>query len=137
MSRLLVTSSSAASLINEEAAVTTTTTTTTATTTTSKSEQITLENTQATDSPIEATTITTPPTASIATTLATKTQEQKPSQIVQVSLSVQLFKPEKLYPTPSMADNLPFDVEFDLRLVGCELINTAGRLLKLPQVIQY
>lgn len=32
-----------------------------------------------------------------------------------------------------MNDSLPFDVEFDLRLVGCELIQTSGRLLKLPQ----
>jgi len=32
-----------------------------------------------------------------------------------------------------MADQLPFDTEFDLRLVGCELIQTSGRLLKLPQ----
>lgn len=32
-----------------------------------------------------------------------------------------------------MADSLPFEVEFDLRLVGCELIQTTGRLLKLPQ----
>lgn len=53
--------------------------------------------------------------------------------LVHVSLAIQLFEPEKLYPTPSMADDLAFETEFDLRLVGCELIQTAGRLLKLPQ----
>ena len=64
----------------------------------------------------ESTTITTPP-----------------QPIVNVSLEIQLLSADKLYPTPSMADNLPFEIEFDLRLVGCELIQTAGRLLKLPQ----
>jgi hypothetical protein len=63
-----------------------------------------------------------------------KPSAQQQQQIVRVSLDVQLFKPEKLYPTPSMSDNLPFEIEFDLRLTGCELIQTAGRLLKLPQV---
>lgn len=53
--------------------------------------------------------------------------------IVRVSLDIQLFTADKLYPTPSMADKLPFETEFDLRLVGCELIQTAGRLLKLSQ----
>jgi hypothetical protein len=52
----------------------------------------------------------------------------------EVSLSVPLMKNEQLYPTPSMKDNLSYEVEFDLRLIGCELIQTAGRLLRLPQV---
>jgi hypothetical protein len=56
-----------------------------------------------------------------------------PPPIVHVSLEIPLFTHEKLYPTPSMSDHLPFEVEFDLRVVGCELIQTAGRLLKLPQ----
>ncbi len=55
--------------------------------------------------------------------------------IFKISLEIPVMTPEKLYPTPSMADSLPYDVEFDLRLVGCELIQTAGQLLKLPQVI--
>ena len=43
---------------------------------------------------------------------------------------------DKLYPhpTPSMLEGLPYDVEYDLRLIGCELIQTACLLLKLPQV---
>ena len=53
---------------------------------------------------------------------------------LKISLNMELLPQEKLYPTPSMLDNLPFDVEFDLRLTGCELIQTSGRLLKLPQV---
>ena len=57
-----------------------------------------------------------------------------PAPIVQVSLAIPTLTADKLYPTPSMADHLAFDVEFDLRLVGCELIQTAGRLLQMPQV---
>jgi hypothetical protein len=57
-----------------------------------------------------------------------------PWSIQKVSLEIPLMKPEQLYPTPSMSDNLSYDVEFDLRLIGCELIQTGGRLLKLSQV---
>lgn len=56
------------------------------------------------------------------------------TQVLQnVSLEVPLMTNEQLYPTPSMKDKISYDVEFDLRLTGCELIQTAGRLLKLPQ----
>ena len=80
-----------------------------------------------------------PTTANMTTTLTNsdatdQTSLITPQTICKVSLDFQLIKPDKLYPTPSMRDNLPFEVEFDLRLVGCELIQTAGRLLKLPQV---
>ena len=57
-----------------------------------------------------------------------------PPPLLQISLDVPLMKPEQLYPTPSMKDNIDFSEEFDLRLTGCELIQTAGRLHKLPQV---
>lgn len=36
--------------------------------------------------------------------------------------------------TPSKADGLDSETEIDLRILGCELIQTAGILLKLPQV---
>ncbi|XP_013411114.1 cyclin-L1 [Lingula anatina] len=45
-----------------------------------------------------------------------------------------LIPPEKLSPTPSMSDGLDHEAETDLRILGCELIQTAGILLKLPQV---
>lgn len=41
---------------------------------------------------------------------------------------------DRLYPTPSMTDNLTYDQECDLRIYGCELIQTSGELLDLPQV---
>ncbi|CAH0718006.1 unnamed protein product, partial [Brenthis ino] len=36
--------------------------------------------------------------------------------------------------TPSQADGLDIETETDLRILGCEMIQTAGILLKLPQV---
>lgn len=36
--------------------------------------------------------------------------------------------------TPSQSDGLDIETETDLRILGCELIQTAGILLKLPQV---
>ncbi len=41
---------------------------------------------------------------------------------------------EKISTTPSLHDGLDLDTETDLRILGCELIQTAGILLKLPQV---
>ncbi|XP_046579474.1 cyclin-L1-like isoform X1 [Haliotis rubra] len=45
-----------------------------------------------------------------------------------------LVQSEKLSETPSMQDGLDFETETDLRILGCELIQTSGILLKLPQV---
>lgn len=42
----------------------------------------------------------------------------------------------KLEETPSSQDGLDKETEMDLRILGCELIQTAGILLKLPQVCQ-
>jgi hypothetical protein len=55
---------------------------------------------------------------------------------VVLTLSNVLLPSDKLYPnpTPSMNEGLPYDIEYDLRLIGCELIQTACLLLKLPQV---
>lgn len=64
----------------------------------------------------------------------TTTTSTAPPINLKISLKMELLPNEKLYPTPSMQDGLLFEDEFDLRLIGCELIQTAGRLLKLPQV---
>ncbi|XP_072333947.1 cyclin-L1-like isoform X2 [Scyliorhinus torazame] len=45
-----------------------------------------------------------------------------------------LISEEKLFLTASVSDGLDLEVETDLRIVGCELIQAAGILLKLPQV---
>ncbi len=41
---------------------------------------------------------------------------------------------ERLRNTPSSKDGCSHDLEVDLRIVGCEYIQTAGVLLRLPQV---
>lgn len=46
-----------------------------------------------------------------------------------------LIPDAKLDETPSSQDGLDKETEMDLRILGCELIQTAGILLKLPQVI--
>ena len=76
----------------------------------------------------------TPAIKSTASTLGAGKEMSEPPVPVVVSLDIPLLSPEKLYPTPSIVDGLPYEVEFDLRLTGCELIQTTGRLLKLPQV---
>lgn len=58
----------------------------------------------------------------------------KPYGKIALSLTNCLLPEEKLNPTPSMIDGLDAEVETDLRIIGCELIQTAGILLKLPQV---
>ena len=42
--------------------------------------------------------------------------------------------PLHIPPTPSSFDNIPHDLETELRIYGCELIQKAGYLLKIPQV---
>lgn len=41
---------------------------------------------------------------------------------------------ERLHMTPSMKEGLPPRTEYNLRILGCELLQHAGVLLKLPQV---
>ena len=51
-----------------------------------------------------------------------------------ITLENVLLPDEKRSPTPSILDGLDSDTETDLRILGCELIQTSGILLKLPQV---
>lgn len=53
---------------------------------------------------------------------------------VLISLENCLIPEEKCSLTASMLDGLGNDTETDLRCVGCELIQSAGILLRLPQV---
>lgn len=59
---------------------------------------------------------------------------KKPYGKIILTLENCLLLPEKLEKTPSEQDGLDKETEFDLRILGCELIQTAGILLKLPQV---
>ncbi|KXJ74424.1 hypothetical protein RP20_CCG013728 [Aedes albopictus] len=74
-------------------------------------------------------------TASAAAAAGSQTQQQQRSygKIV-LTLENCLLPEPKLELTPSQADGLDRETEIDLRILGCELIQTAGILLKLPQV---
>lgn len=60
----------------------------------------------------------------------------KKQRIRRVVLNLEncILTEDRLNNTPSMQDGLDREVETDLRFVGCELIQNAGILLKLPQV---
>ncbi|XP_046891482.1 cyclin-L1a isoform X3 [Hypomesus transpacificus] len=53
---------------------------------------------------------------------------------VYLTIDNSLIPEERLSPTPSMSDGLDLHIETDLRILGCELIQSAGILLRLPQV---
>ena len=54
---------------------------------------------------------------------------------VKIMLENCILPKERLFQTPSMRDGLDKEIEIDLRIVGCEYIQVAGILLKLPQVL--
>lgn len=53
---------------------------------------------------------------------------------VYLTIDNSLIPEERLSPTPSMLDGLDLNTETDLRILGCEIIQSAGILLRLPQV---
>lgn len=53
---------------------------------------------------------------------------------VVISLENCLLPQEKLIETPSKKDGISTEDEIDLRIVGCDYIQHAGILLRLPQV---
>lgn len=56
---------------------------------------------------------------------------------VYLTIDNSLIPEERLSPTPSMLDGLDLNTETDLRILGCELIQSAGILLRLPQVTPF
>ena len=56
---------------------------------------------------------------------------------VRIMLENCILPEERLFSTPSMRDGLDKEIEIDLRIVGCEYIQIAGILLKLPQVLAF
>ncbi|XP_052871187.1 cyclin-L1-like, partial [Anopheles cruzii] len=65
---------------------------------------------------------------------AVSTPLQRPYGKIVLTLENCLLPEAKLDQTPSQSDGLDRESETDLRILGCELIQTAGILLKLPQV---
>ncbi|XP_052902106.1 cyclin-L2 [Anopheles moucheti] len=72
--------------------------------------------------------------AAQAPTATGPTPVQRPYGKIVLTLENCLLPEVKLDQTPSQNDGLDRETETDLRILGCELIQTAGILLKLPQV---
>lgn len=53
---------------------------------------------------------------------------------VRITLENCLVPEERLQNSPSISDGLDVEIERDLRVLGCELIQSSSILLKLPQV---
>merc|ERR550539_2311929 len=53
---------------------------------------------------------------------------------IKLDISNSVLPYEKLNQTPSSNDGLPDEIEMQIRSLGCEMIQLAGKLLKLPQV---
>merc|ERR1712223_312379 len=53
---------------------------------------------------------------------------------IRLDISNSVLPLDKLSPTPSAKDGLSDEVEMQIRSLGCELIQLAGKLLRLPQV---
>ena len=66
--------------------------------------------------------------------MASSSQKNSDYETVEMSLENIIIPEEKLQRTPSVVDGLNIEIETDLRIVGCEYIQTAGILLKVPQV---
>lgn len=66
-------------------------------------------------------------------TVNASVQERKYGRII-ITLENSLVPEDKLISTPSSQDGLDSETETDLRILGCELIQTAGILLRMPQV---
>uniref|UniRef100_A0A182TSA6 Cyclin-like domain-containing protein n=1 Tax=Anopheles melas TaxID=34690 RepID=A0A182TSA6_9DIPT len=73
-------------------------------------------------------------TQSAPATAAAPQPVQRPYGKIVLTLENCLLPEVKLDQTPSQNDGLDRETETDLRILGCELIQTAGILLKLPQV---
>lgn len=82
---------------------------------------------------ITAAAATAPAEASGKVATSSDKQQKNYGKIV-LTLENCLLPEAKLDLTPSQADGLDRETEIDLRILGCELIQTAGILLKLPQV---
>uniref|UniRef100_A0A4W3GDE0 Cyclin L1a n=2 Tax=Callorhinchus milii TaxID=7868 RepID=A0A4W3GDE0_CALMI len=86
------------------------------------------------------TTTAVPPAAAAASAAASAGNEgiligDRVYSEVFLTIDNSLLPEEKLSLTPSMQDGLDLEVETDLRILGCELIQSAGILLRLPQIV--
>lgn len=84
----------------------------------------------------QTTTVGVTPTTNSTVAVSNTVPVVNPRQFGKIILTLEncLLPSEKLEQTPSHLDGLDRETETDLRILGCELIQTAGILLRLPQV---
>ena len=75
-----------------------------------------------------------PITKSVINNSTSNNVNTKPYGKILLTLQNCLLSEDKLNKTPSSVDGLDAETEADLRILGCELIQIAGILLRLPQV---
>ena len=71
-----------------------------------------------------------------ATVQLQQQQQQQQQQFGRIVLDISnsVIPLDKLNPTPSSRDGLDEEAESQVRSLGCDLIQIAGKLLRLPQV---
>ena len=68
-----------------------------------------------------------------ATSSMEKDQKQQFGRIL-LDISNSVLPRDKLAETPSSKDGLPTESELQIRSLACDLLQIAGKLLKIPQV---
>ena len=78
--------------------------------------------------------------SALAAAAAAAASEKEPSQQQQhfrrivLDISNSVLPRDKLAETPSSKDGLPTESELQIRSLACDLLQIAGKLLKIPQV---
>ena len=74
--------------------------------------------------------------ATAAGTTSSSEKEQKQQQFGRILLDISnsVLPRDKLAETPSSKDGLPTESELQIRSLACDLLQIAGKLLKIPQV---
>ncbi len=88
----------------------------------------------------DGTPVPSPPSGAAADAASAATAAADPSQPpsnfghIVLDISNSVLPLSRLTPTPSSKDGLSEEAELQIRSLGCDLIQLAGKLLKLPQV---
>ena len=71
---------------------------------------------------------------SAGTTSSTEKDQKQQFGRILLDISNSVLPRDKLAETPSSKDGLPTESELQIRSLACDLLQIAGKLLKIPQV---
>ena len=71
---------------------------------------------------------------SAGTTSSTEKEQKQQFGRILLDISNSVLPRDKLAETPSSKDGLPTESELQIRSLACDLLQIAGKLLKIPQV---